>query len=102
MGEERIWQKINEMNDDMTEMKSDMSQMRGSLNRIETALLGDDFGNEGYGERIEKLEHTCDEVDDEIKTSKIYRRIFTWAFATLIGSGGVWSIVKFLIPLFKQ
>jgi hypothetical protein len=101
MGEERIWTELNQVKKDVKGIQTDVTSVKTSMGRIETALLGDEFGNQGYGERIGHLEEVCEEVDDEIKKSKTYRYIAQWIFLALVGSGGTFSIIKFLIPLFK-
>ena len=95
MGEERVWAELNQV-------KTDVQGIRSDVTDIKDALLGDKFGNKGYSGRIDDLEIVCENVDDEIKISKTYRKIFTWVVATLIGSGGIFSIVKFIFPLITK
>jgi hypothetical protein len=94
MGEERIWAELNQV-------KTDVGKIGVDVSDIKDALLGDKYGNPGYAGRLADLEDHCDTVRTEISTSKIYRKALLWIGSAIIGSGGVFSVVKFLLPLFK-
>jgi hypothetical protein len=95
MGEERIWAELNQV-------KTDVGKIGLDVTEIKDALLGDRYGNKGYADRICELEDHCEMVKTEISTSKIYRKALVLIGSFIIGSGGIFSVVKFLLPLITK
>jgi mevalonate kinase len=56
MSEHDIHQRLSKIDNEVTQVKSDIME-------IKTALLGDNFGNHGYGNRLKKVEERVKDID---------------------------------------
>jgi hypothetical protein len=102
MGEERIWVELSQVKTDVGKLSDKVGSIGSDVTDIKDALLGDQYGNKGYADRICELEGHCDIVRNEISTSKIYRKALVYIGSAIIGSGGVFSIIKFILPLINN
>lgn len=74
-------------------MEERLSNIEKKLDRIENALLGDDFGNVGYMQRIEDVEQHIEENKKRIWTER----------GIVIGLSAIWAlVVKFWDNIFRQ
>ena len=81
--------RLEQQNDDMA---ADMKELKTAMKGIETALLGDSFGNFGYGKRLENVEKKVS-AHEKFKT-----RVIGWA----TGAAGVsTAVINWVIELFK-
>jgi len=69
-----------------------LTSIEGKIDKIEMALIGDGFGNTGYGGRLKNL---------EVKHQEIARTAASIGGASGLGSGGaiigLWYAIKTLI-----
>lgn len=74
-------------------MEERLSNIEKKLDRIENALLGDDFGNVGYMQRIEDVEQHIEENKKRIWTER----------GIVIGLSAIWAlVVKFWDNIFTR
>lgn len=71
------------------------------VNKIETALVGDNFGNDGLIKRVKEAESKNDLMAKAILAIDTKRKISNVKLAAIIGtsvvgSGSAWEFIKYL------
>lgn len=73
-------------------MEEKLNNIEQKIDRIEKALLGDGFGNEGYMQRLQEIEKHVEETKQRVWTER----------GILISLSAVWAlIVKFWDNIFS-
>lgn len=73
-------------------MEEKLNNIEQKIDRIEKALLGDGFGNEGYMQRLQEIEKHVEETKQRVWTER----------GILISLSAIWAlIVKFWDNIFS-
>jgi hypothetical protein len=97
MEEQKIWDEITGIKIDVSSIKNDVNTLVSGQKDIKDALVGDKYGNKGYGDRIVDLESRTSVIRDSVKEINIKGRIIVGILSLLFGGGGIYALIRILI-----